>query len=207
MLNLLHDEMVTDANSERFDQLGYTDGMSESHGSWGLGSSIARYSLNLARKEIAARRSFDCSPTQIQIWDRPVSSVGQAVFVGFPADVKCAHLLVYSSMFGSSPGMMVQIDPDWLVIAYKARDELALSDIEVIVDGLTRFLSSERFAEVDMDLERADPFRMSADAIVTIAHMTYPARFNLHAWEGFVKRSCAVFTERGDDEGHLEGLV
>jgi len=206
MLNNLQETLVTNANSEHYDLLGYPDAMSDSHGSWSSGYGVGQCAPGLAMNEIATRCSWVSSPTHILLWDHPTSSFGESISVRYLNDLWRSQLVVYRSIQGGILGGMVPIDPDWLVMAYRAVDELSLSDIEVIVDGLTKVLSSGRFAEVDISLSGADPSRMTADAIVAIAHMTFPAKSNLHAWQDFVDRSRAALTERGDEEDHLEGL-
>lgn len=207
MLSTLQETSVTNAKSENYDLIGYSHETPDSHGCWGLGNSITRYPPNLAMKEVATLCSYDYSPTHILFWDRPTPSFGNSISIRYLKDVTYLHLLIHNSILGSSRSDMIQVEPDWLVIAYKAGEELKLSDVEVIVDGLTMFLSSDRFAEVDIALSRADPSRMTADAIVAIAHMTFPAKSKLNAWQSFVERAKIAIIERGDEDDHLEGLV
>lgn len=163
---------------------------------------VTAHAATFALKDALSRSFWDHSPTRMVHWDLTASPHSVPTCVGFLSDERSALILDWVLRVGEA----TRVDPDWLVIAYKAGDELALSDIEVILSDLTKLLSAERFAEVDHGLAGADPGRMTADAIVAITHITYPAKLRLSAWQNFVDRSRAALLRRGDLEDHLEGL-
>lgn len=172
--------------------------------SWGdVWESFGCRAADSAVKGVLAQSYYGHSPTLLVQWHLHAAADIVPTHVAVPR--LTARSLLADCV--ARQGQLVRFDPDWLVIAYKAGHELDLSEIEIIISGLTALLSAERFVEVDISLAGADPRRMTADAIVAIAHITYPAKEHLTAWQKFVERSRAALLNRGDLEDHLEGLV
>lgn len=96
--------------------------------------------------------------------------------------------------------------PEWFSLAHCKEDPLTLIELGGIVDGITRDLYAKKFASVDRALDSADPSRMSNDAIVAVARVTYSAREFLGSWSAFVQRSKEALLDRGQSEKMMAGL-
>lgn len=106
----------------------------------------------------------------------------------------------------SYSGAVAASEVTWLQTAYAEIEELSIDQVGVIIDSLSALLDSESFDGVNADLRNASPERMSGDAIIAIAHISYAARDNLPSWHKFVEKSRQVLICRNDGEDLLEGL-
>jgi len=96
--------------------------------------------------------------------------------------------------------------PEWFCLAHGKEGPLTLTELGVIVDGITRDLYAKNFESIDEALGSAEPSLMSNDAIVAVARVTYTARHALATWPTFVRRSKKALSDRGQSEKMMAGL-
>jgi hypothetical protein len=96
--------------------------------------------------------------------------------------------------------------PNWAEISMSNRDHLSLSQIGEVMDEITNSLNAGDFSGVNESLRHIRIDRMSIDAIVTVARVSFLARNDLRNWADFVQRARAEIIARGEEEENLEGL-
>lgn len=94
----------------------------------------------------------------------------------------------------------------WLSVATAKIEDLQLREVRKIVDGISNLLDGRNFQTINFALERAEMSKMSVDALVAIARITYLARNELPGWAVFVEKAREIIVERGEDVENLEGL-
>ncbi len=94
----------------------------------------------------------------------------------------------------------------WMTIASSGTTSLSVDMIGQLIASITEHLNEGGFAEVDNYLLGACFKKMSLDAVIAVARMTFPAKAHLANWAGFVARARAAMEERGEAGPILKGL-